>query len=134
MAVGQLNRKTARTATLEMIDVVHPIAFEWLHPDAAIAARRPIIPIMKLMARRGRIAAVERASVAAGASGCEIAINAVEAMTAMMNDTAATADAWAATSEPRDLPPTVRNRASMVAANPPKKALTDPSCVAIAVK
>jgi hypothetical protein len=84
--------KTARMATLEMIDVVHPMAFEWLHPDAATATKRPIIPIEKLMPSRGRIAAVERAAVAGGASGCEIAIKALEAITATMNDTAATAD------------------------------------------
>jgi hypothetical protein len=117
-----------------MIDVVHPIALEWLHPDAAMAASSVIMPIEKLMTRSGRITSVERAAVAGGASGWAIAINAVEAMTAMMNDAAAAADEWAATSEPRDLPPTVRNSASIVAANPPKKALTDPSCVAIAVK
>lgn len=80
-------------ATLEMIDVVHPIALEWLHPDDAMAASSAAMPIEKLMARSGRIAAVERAAVAGGASGCAIAINALEAMTAMMNDTAATADA-----------------------------------------
>ena len=87
------NRKTATIVTLEMIDVVHPIALEWLHPDAAIAASSATMPIEKLMASSGRIAAVERAAVAGGASGCEIAINAVDAMTAMTNDTAATADA-----------------------------------------
>lgn len=87
------SRKTARMATLEIIDVVHPIAFEWLHPDAAMAASSATMPVEKLMARSGRIAAVERAAVAGGASGCAIAINALEAMTAMMNDTAATADA-----------------------------------------
>jgi len=86
------NKKIARTATLEMIDVVHPMAFEWLHPDAAIATKRPIIPIEKLMPRRGRIAVVERAAVAVGASGCAIATKALEAITATMNDTAATAD------------------------------------------
>ena len=87
------NRKNARRATLEIMDVVHPIALEWLHPDAAMAASNAIMPIAKLMTRSGRIAAVERAAVAGGASGCAIAINAVEAMTAMMNDAAATADA-----------------------------------------
>ena len=92
-----------------------------------MAASSAIMPIEKLMARSGRIASVERAAVAGGASGCAIAINALEAMTAMMKDTAATADACAATREPRDFPPTVRNRARIVAANPPKKALTDPS-------
>ena len=87
------NKKTATMATLEMTDVVHPMAFEWLHPEAAIATKRPIIPIEKLMPRRGRIVAVERAAVAAGASGWTIATKAVEAITATMNDTAATADA-----------------------------------------
>lgn len=76
-----------------MIDVVHPIAREWLHPDAAMAASSAAMPTEKLMARSGRIAPVERAAVAGGASGCAIAINEVEAITAMMNDTAATADA-----------------------------------------
>lgn len=76
-----------------MIDVVHPIALEWLHPDAAMAASRATMPTEKLMASSGRIAAVERAAVAGGAPGCAIAINALEAMTAMMKDTAATADA-----------------------------------------
>ena len=80
-------------AMLEMIDVVHPIVLEWLHPDDAIAASSAAMPIEKLMARSGRIAAVERAAVAGGAWGCAIAINALEAMTAMMNDAAATADA-----------------------------------------
>ena len=128
------NKKTTRMATLEMIEVVQPIALEWFHPEDAIAASSAIMPIEKLMPRSGRMAVVERAAVAGGASGCVIAINALEAMTAMMNATAATADAWAARSEPRDLPPTVRNNASIVAANPPKKALTDPSCAAIAVR
>jgi len=117
-----------------MIDVVHPIALEWPHPEAAMAASSAIMPIEKLMASNGRIATVERAAVAGGASGCAIAINAVEAMTAMMNDTAATADACAATREPRDRPPSVRKSASVVAAKPPKKALTDPICVAIAAR
>ncbi len=86
------NKNTARMATLEMIDVVHPMALEWFHPDAAIAAKRPIIPIEKLRPRRGLIAAVERAAVAGGASGCAIATKALEAITATMNDTAATAE------------------------------------------
>ena len=79
-------------AALEMVDVVHPMALEWLHPAAAIAAKRPSIPIEKLMPRSGRIPAVERAAVAGGASGCAIATKALEAITATMNDTAATAD------------------------------------------
>jgi hypothetical protein len=68
------------------------MALEWLHPDAAMATKRPIIPIEKLMTKRGRIAAVERAAVAGGASGCAIATKAVDAITATMNETAATAD------------------------------------------
>ena len=80
-------------AAPEMIEVVHPIAFEWLHPDAAMPAKSAIMPIAKLMARSGRIAKVDRAAVTGGASGCVIATNAVDAMTAMMNDTAATAAA-----------------------------------------
>ena len=75
-----------------MTVVVHPIAREWLHPDAAMAASNATMPIEKLMARSGRIAVVERAAVAGGASGCAIAINAVEAMTPITNDTAATAE------------------------------------------
>ena len=89
----RLRRITKNTrATLEIIDVVQPIALEWLQPDAAIAANSAIMPIEKVMTRSGRIAAVERAAVAGGASGCAIAVNAVEARTAMINDTAATAD------------------------------------------
>ena len=87
------NRKTISIATLERNDVVQPIALEWLQPDAAMAANSAIMPIEKLITRSGRIATVERAAVAGGASGCAIAINALEAMTAMMNEIAATADA-----------------------------------------
>ena len=58
-----------------------------------MAANSAIMPIEKLITRSGRIATVERAAVAGGASGCAIAINALEAMTAMMNEIAATADA-----------------------------------------
>ena len=94
LAVGHFtNRKIARMATPEIIDVVHPIAFEWLQPDAAMAASSAIMPIEKLMTRSGRIAAVDRAAVSGGAWGCAIATKALEAITATMNDTAATADA-----------------------------------------
>jgi len=117
-----------------MSEVVQPMALEWLQPDAAMAAKSAIMPIEKLITSSGRIAVVERAAVAGGASGCAIAINAVEAMTATMNEMAATADACAATTAPRDFPPTVRNKVRMVAAKPPKKALTVPSCVASAVR
>ena len=69
-AIGHFTkRKIARMATLEMIDVVHPIALEWLHPDAAMAVSSAIMPTEKPMARSGLIAAVERAAVAGGASG-----------------------------------------------------------------
>ena len=53
-----------------MIDVVHPIALEWLQPDAAMAASKAMMPIEKLMTRSGRIAAVERAAVAQRSDHC----------------------------------------------------------------
>jgi hypothetical protein len=63
-----------------------------------------------------------------------MATRTVEAITATMKQIAAIADACAAMLAARELLPNVRKSAKTVAANPPKNALTDASCVEIAFK
>ena len=80
---------TATMATAEKTKVVHPMAFEWLHPEAAIDTSRASMPIAKLTTSICRIVPVESMVVTGGACGWLFAISTVEAITATMNDTAA---------------------------------------------